>query len=460
MSTRRRRGPAASAAAAIVIVALIGALATAPGSAQSPWPWLASSPQTLAVQAVQALLQHYVDPVDPVALLNTAIAALRSLSHLPPDDLPPLSPGTPLALADRIYADRLAHAQAASGRPRAELDQAATSAMLDSLHDSHTYYLPPSDYAEQEAELQGAAAYAGVGILIAQVQDDSGTRWIFAADVFPGSPADAAGVQRFDRIVAVDGHSLENATIPDASSLLRGAPGTTVTLRIDRHGAPVTLTIRRAPITIPAASAHELPGGILWVRLRSFADGAAESVAKLIRAHSGPDAPRGIILDLRGNPGGVLTEASRVAGLFLPTGTPIARITDRDTSDTLRAEGTPAFLTVPLVALIDGQSGSASEIVASALKDAGRATLVGETTAGALGAAITVPLSEGGMSITVARILGARGETIEGVGVAPDLASRLSPQDILRAHDTQLEDAARVVHSAPAASLDRSRTNN
>jgi carboxyl-terminal processing protease len=443
---------ARSAAVAIAACALALA-AILPSSGQGlPLVSIHSSP--LVIQALDILQHQYVDPIDPARLANAAIAALRDAARLSPDDLPPVPPGSSLQEIERAYSDRLSRAASSSGRPRAELDQLATAAMLESLRDSHTHYMPPDAYEEEEAELNGQASYAGIGIRLGQAPGQDGARWIFAADVFPGSPADLAGIRRFDRIVAADGHSLRNADIGAASSLIRGKPGSSLTLTMARGSRSFTVTITRAAITVPPATVLPLPGGILWAQLRGFTTGSARALEQALRSAAPPAGLRGIILDLRGNPGGLISEAERVAGLFLPGGLPIATLKDRDSAETLRATGRAPFLDTPLAVLIDAESASASEIVASALKDSGRAILVGDRSAGALGAAITVPLSSGAVSITVARILGAKGETIDGVGIPPDIASALAPQDIWRARDTQLEDALHALRTrAPSAAV-------
>jgi carboxyl-terminal processing protease len=157
---------------------------------------------------------------------------------------------------------------------------------------------------------------------------------------------------------------------------------------------------------------------------------------------------RSIILDLRENPGGLIGEAVRVGGLFLPPNTSLASVVDRvDGTSTLRTLGRPLFPDTPLVILVDGQSASASEMIAGVLKELGRATIVGERTAGALGGAIEVALPEGGMSVTVERIKTPGGVEIENVGVGPDAPVALTVADMVRGDDTQLQEALRAAHT-------------
>jgi carboxyl-terminal processing protease len=160
---------------------------------------------------------------------------------------------------------------------------------------------------------------------------------------------------------------------------------------------------------------------------------------------------RAIILDLRGNPGGLITEATRVASLFLPPGVPMARVTDREHGPSvLRTAGPPRFVNTPLAVLVDGGSASGSEIVAGALKDAHRAQIIGDQTAGALGGAMLTPLPEGGMAVTVLRITTPTGAQVEGVGVAPDMLVALTEPDMERGEDTQLRAALQVLGAVPS----------
>jgi carboxyl-terminal processing protease len=267
---------------------------------------------------------------------------------------------------------------------------------------------------------------------------------VFVDNVFPGSPAEAAGLKRFDKIVAVGTTSLRDATVQKASELIRGPAGSPVILTIERAGTGSQVTVTRAPIQTHPVTAQFVQPGVAYVRLFEFSKGAARSMRAVLLGLAEQDQIRSVVLDLRGNPGGLISEADSVAGLFLPTGTPIARVADRASRTTLRTMGPAPFAHVPLVVLTNGGSASGSEIVAAAFKDLRRAQIVGEKTAGALGGAIDVALPEGGMSVTVERITSPSGRIVEGVGIAPDVAVALGEQDMEQGVDPQLQAALRA----------------
>jgi carboxyl-terminal processing protease len=197
---------------------------------------------------------------------------------------------------------------------------------------------------------------------------------------------------------------------------------------------------------VPPVAARNLEPGIAYLRVYEFGQGAGAELRKQLRAMTAQHRVDAAILDLRGNPGGLLLEATDILGIFLPPGTVAARDTRRGQPESLlKTAGTPVLLHTPLAVLIDGASASSSELVAAALKDYGRAALVGEKTAGALGGAVLVGLPQGGMSVTVQRIVSPRGERIEDVGVAPTLPVALTAQEMEREDDAQLRAAVGVV---------------
>src|SRR5579872_1855044 len=420
------RAAVAALALAMVLMAQVGPARAADGS--------------LVVSALRVLDRHYVEPVHPVDLLNAALATVRMATHESAAILPDIPSADTAQEADAAFLTEFS--RAAQGDPQAEtqLAYAATQGMLGSLHDSHTYFPTPSKFAASQQALTGASAFTGIGIRIIGRADAAGVRWVFVEDVLPGSPAEAAGLQRFDRIVQAGATSLRNATPGEASQAVRGPAGTTVALTVLRGQQTLQISIIRAAIQSGPVEARFIQPGIAYVRLFEFSQGAGHDLNAALRELATQAPLRAIILDLRGNPGGLITEAARVGSLFLPPGTALANVTDRqDGSGVLTTRGMGPFAQVPLAVLVDSGSASGAEVVAGALKDDHRATIVGEKTAGALGGAIEVPLPEGGMFVTVERITTPRGAQVEGVGISPDVPVTLTEADMERGVDTQLQ---------------------
>lgn len=403
--------------------------------------------QSLVFAALHVLQDDYVDPVQPVALLNAAIAGLRKVTNQNASVLPDIPNFASEREAEATFSSAFARAVQFSPVPETQLAYAATAAMLASLRDSHTNFLDPQQYQESRQQLMGRPGFTGIGVLITSRKDAGGEGWIFVEDVFPGSPAEAAGVKRFDRIVQVDGRSLKNATSQDASQYIRGPAGSTVVLTVMRGDQTLQVPVVRAAIQQRSVEARIIQPGVAYVKLHEFSRGAGARLRSTLLGLALQEPLRSVVLDLRANPGGLIQEAVSVGSLFLPPRTTLSKITERNRpADVLRTAGVPLFPKTPLVLLIDGQSASASEILAGAFKDHHRATIVGEKTAGALGGSITVPLPErAGMTVTVERITTPLGSTVEGVGIVPDVPVTLTINDMLRGEDTQLTAALRVI---------------
>jgi carboxyl-terminal processing protease len=404
---------------------------------------------SLVIAALRALQRYYIDPVQPVPLLNAAIATLRQATHAGPDLLPDIPAGTPENQASVQFTTEFSRAAQTGVMPATPLAYAATEGMLDSLHDSHTHYLSPQMLREERQQLFGNPVFTGIGVTITQRKDTAGTGWIFVEDVFPGSPAAGADVRRFDRIIQVDGKSLENMSTLDASQLIRGPAGSTVQLVITRGSQTLRIPVVRGSIRVPPVEGRWLRPGTAYVKLFQFSEGAGREVRSALERLSTEGTIRSVVLDLRGNSGGLILEASSVGGIFLPPRTVLSRITERGHEpSTLMTTGVPLMARTPLVVLVDGLSASAAEILTGAFKDYQRGAIVGEKTAGALGGAVTVSLPEGGMSVTVERILTPKNEQVEGVGIQPDVPVPLTVADMERGQDVQLEAALHALGQA------------
>ena len=423
----------------VVMILLASPLARVPSAT--------AADQSLVFAALHVLQDEYVDPVHPVTLLNAAIAALRKVTNQTSATLPDVPALASEREAEAAFSTTFARAVQSSPVPETQLAYAATASMLASLKDSHTNFLDPQQYQESRQQLMGRPGFTGIGVLITSRKDAAGEGWIFVEDVFPGSPAEQAGLKRFDRIVQVDGHSLKNATSQEASQYIRGPAGSTVSLMVLRGDQSLQVSVVRAAIQQRSVEARVIQPGVGYVKLYEFSRGTGARLRSALLGLALQEPLRSVVLDLRANPGGLIQEAVSVGSLFLPPRTTLSRITERGhPPDVLRTAGVPLFPKTPLVVLIDGGSASASEILAGAFKDNHRATIVGEKTAGALGGSITVPLPERtGMTVTVERITTPLGTIVEGAGIVPDVPVTLTINDMVRGEDTQLTAALRVV---------------
>jgi carboxyl-terminal processing protease len=311
--------------------------------------------------------------------------------------------------------------------PRRKLADEAIRGMVKSLDDRFSTYFDPTEYRRFQ-DVQNSE-FSGVGITV--TQDPRGLR---VSQVFPGSPARKAGVRRGDVIVAVDGTTLRGRTQDQSVALIKGRSGTGVTLRMLRDGKTREVNLTRRTIEVPVVSSRvrtEDGRKLAVISLSQFSSGAhAELYAAIRRAQN--QGAKGIVLDLRGNGGGLVTEAQLVASAFLPDGKIVTTKGRSVPTRTLQATGDPVAGKTPLVVLVDRDTASASEIVAGALQDRGRAKLVGTNTFGKGVFQQVIELSNGGaLDITAGQYFTPNGRNLGGQGV--DQGSGLSPD--LRAKD-------------------------
>jgi len=432
----------------IALLVALALLATGPVQAKA-----AGADGALAVTALDVLLQEYVDPVDPVQLLNAAVVALRKATYLGEDALPEIPAGLSRGEAAGRFQEefatavRVVTASEAEITSETELAIVATREMLASLHDSHVAYLDPDQFKEREEQLAGRAGYQGIGVFVRLMQDEAGTSQVFVKDVFPGSPAAAAGVRKFDQITQINGAVLAaRISSKEVLDQLRGPAGSVVNLTVQRGSQTVTMSVVRAPIRIPPADVQMIRPGVAYVRIFTFSQDVGDRCREALRLLQAQGPIRAVILDLRNNSGGLLREAESLAGVFLPPQTTLVRVLPRAQLPTVLVSRDATLLPQePLVVLTDGVTASAAEVVVEGLRNSRRATIIGEKTAGAEGAARTVPLQAGGMIVTVSRIVGPQDEQIDGVGIIPDTPVALTVGDMLRGVDTQLDAALEAV---------------
>lgn len=259
-----------------------------------------------------------------------------------------------------------------------ELYERAARGLVRELQDPYAALYSPKEL--QDFTRMTGGRYGGLGML---VEDQEGT--VVVTKVYPHTPAEGAGVREGDRIVGVETQSTRGMKLTQVTDLLKGTPGTTVRVRFSRPGvtAPIDFTFTRAIIHIPAVPfAIMFDGKVGYIPLQQFNETLAEEFEQAVR-HLTSDGAHGLVIDLRGNGGGIVDQAIAISNLFLRNGQEIASVRARGgATQRYVAKGTPLAPTIPLVVLTDGYTASASEIVAGSLQDHDRALLLGTTTFG------------------------------------------------------------------------------
>jgi carboxyl-terminal processing protease len=302
-----------------------------------------------------------------------------------------------------------------------KLIESAISGMLTSL-DPHSSYMAPEDFSTMQVQTRGE--FGGLGI---EVTQENG--FIKVVSPIDDTPADNAGIEAGDFITKVDGESTLGKTLDEAVDKMRGPVGSEIIITVVREGVdePFDVSIIRDTIEIKAVKARS-EGKTVVLRVSSFTSktypNLKESLEKEINAAGGLEYINGIVVDLRNNPGGLLTQAIRVSDAFLESGE-IVSTRGRGARDAERYNATPGDLTngKPIVVLINGGSASASEIVAGALQDHHRAIIVGTKSFGKGSVQTIIPLSSDGaaMRLTTARYYTPSGRSIQSLGVSPDI---------------------------------------
>ncbi|AXX96505.1 S41 family peptidase [Profundibacter amoris] len=301
-----------------------------------------------------------------------------------------------------------------------DLIEAAIKGMMASL-DPHSSYLPPKDFDDMQVQTHGE--FGGLGIEV--TQEDGFVKVVSPMD---GTPADAAGVEAGDFITHVDGESLLGLDLNEAVDMMRGPIGSEIIITVVRKGKdePFDISIIRDTIKLTAVRSRT-EGQTVVLRVTTFNDqtyaNLKSNLEKSVEEVGGMDKVNGFVIDLRNNPGGLLTQAIKVSDAFLESGE-IVSTRGRTPQDGDRFNATPGDLAQgkPVVVLINGGSASASEIVAGALKDHRRAVVVGTKSFGKGSVQTIMPVKGGGaMRLTTARYYTPSGRSIQGLGVSPDI---------------------------------------
>ncbi|MGE3251622.1 MAG: S41 family peptidase [Hyphomonadaceae bacterium] len=319
-----------------------------------------------------------------------------------------------------LFADVLARVESdyVTEPNQTEMMEAAINGMLSSL-DPHSSYLSPTDFRDMQVQTRGE--YGGLGIEV--TTEDSVVRVVSPID---DTPASRAGIQAGDYLTAIDDESIVGLTLNEAVQRMRGQVGTTIRVTVVREGQdPFDVTLTREIITVRAVTAR-MEGDVGIIRISQFNERTSamlQDALRQVRAGA-PAGLRGVILDLRNNPGGLLDQAIDVSDAFLDGGEVVStrgrRAEDVQRYNARRGDDLPG---VPIVVLINGGSASASEIVAGALQDRNRALIVGVTSFGKGSVQTVIPLQggrDGALRLTTARYYTPAGRSIQGAGIEPD----------------------------------------
>ncbi|MEY4615630.1 MAG: hypothetical protein RJB66_590 [Pseudomonadota bacterium] len=294
----------------------------------------------------------------------------------------------------------------------------AIKGMLREL-DPHTNYMPVDIYKEFESETSGE--FGGLGI---EISIQNGILTIISP--IEDAPAWNAGVKAGDKIVGINGHSTKGLSLVEASQLMRGKRGSVVTLSIIRGSAdlPTDYAIRRGQVKLKSVKYTDLNDGYAYVRITSFIENTYKDLEKILSEHSAKNKEfRGVLIDLRRNPGGLFEQAVKISDLFLNQGTIVSTIgRNKQDKEIISAKNDGGYPNLPIVVLINEYSASASEILAGALQDNNRALIAGERSFGKGSVQSVIKLGDGsGLKLTVARYYTPSGRSIQAEGIQPDI---------------------------------------
>jgi carboxyl-terminal processing protease len=346
------------------------------------------------------------------AVGNLQFVTLASTDHA--DVLPPANADQEFAAFWETY--NLIQKNYVSVPNQEVLINGAIKGLVDSLDDQYSGYVEPAFFDYVDDNLSGEIE--GIGVTITEVED---TGEIEVVNVLPGTPADEAGLREGDIFLEVDGEDVTQLDYLELVTRVRGPAGSIVNLKMLREEAEVEFDIERARIEIPNTETAIYDDSIGYVKLNQFTANARGDIERALEEINAAELD-GLIIDVRGNPGGYLNSVLEVTSAFLEDGVIVYEQFSDETEQTFTADGTYLGLDIPLVILVDERSASASEILAGALKDQGAATIIGMTTFGK-GTVQTQSelVNGGGVRLTIARWLTPDRQWIHEVGISPDI---------------------------------------
>lgn len=333
----------------------------------------------------------------------------------------------------------------------------AINTMIASLNDPYTKFLDPEEFAEETNSIKGSLK--GIGI---QIGVKDGKLMVIAP--IEDTPAEKAGLKADDEILEIDGVSTKGITVDKAADKIRGEEGTSVTLLVKRKDMePKKYTITRAEIEVKSISQKlptdmKVPEEFCYIRLSSFISrNAAKEFGGILNSTKNK---KGYIIDLRSNPGGLLSNAIYISDMFLDGGTIVSTV-DRDGYKETQKASHNLYTTKPVVILINKGSASASEIFSGAMKDNGRAVIIGEQSFGkGLVQEINKLPYEAGINITIQKYLTPNGTDINKKGITPDIVVELTEEDVKNKNDVQLKKAVEVLSKMTGSNTFAIQNNN
>jgi carboxyl-terminal processing protease len=371
------------------------------------------------------------DAVPAVTPSPTPVPLEEQVDSLSPQDLEML-----FEVWERIFADF------DGDKPtRDTLIDTIINSSLETLGDQNTRYIPPLAATRMREDFQGS--FTGIGAYV-RMTDEGLLRIVRPMS---GQPAALAGLLPEDIILAANGTPLTGMTVDEAISYVRGPADTSVTLTIQRDGVPepFDIVIVRRVIQIPTVDSEMLDNGIGYVHLWQFNAVANEQVRRAVDELLAQN-PRGLIFDMRDNGGGFLNQAVMVADVFLDEGVVLYERGTNDLDETFRSQTNHPAENIPLVVLVNAGSASASELVAGAMQDRGRAVIIGETTFGKGSVQSINNLSNGAeLRVTIARWYTPNNRSVDGVGIIPDIEVLPSPLEFGGPDDNQLQRAIQLL---------------
>lgn len=306
-----------------------------------------------------------------------------------------------------------------------KLSEGGVAGLVQSLNDPFSAYLTPDQYQRQQD------TYAGRHTGIIGIYVNFQNNYPVVAGIIPGSPAQKAGLKTDDVILKIDGKDAKGIQSDQASALIRGPEGTIVTLTVQRAGAVQDIKIQRANFTSPTVIGTQLEGSVLYLRIYQFGDNTVQQLDQALG--SGLPGSKGVVLDLRDDPGGFINAAADTISRFVSSGEAF-ELRDREGRvQRTDVSGDHSASSIPVMTLVNGNSASAAEIVAGSLQAHGRSKLVGTKTYGKGSVQLDFPLQDGGdLHLTIQHWFLPNGKSVDkGVGLQPDVSVDLPQQDAM-----------------------------